>query len=248
MPQSMIKTSTMNARCENDDLDTLLRCIKRVRDSESTLFPEKRTLLIVIVSSQLEISLAEKDDLLALKEQRITALEEAVSQSKITSLVETTLANEHPKTRSIMLAPSTPNHVSDDSGEVNPPSNDSVFDQSLSLINHAHSSDEDSAADVAAADGRWNIPFDEASFDDLVVKSSSVENKRGVLAEIGFIPIGKPSLWHFSHGTGSPLRPLPLRRKSGSPRRRLSKEFTNEKENVTPVKESIGVGSLFNVR
>ena len=183
-----------------------------------------------------------------MKEKRITALEEAVSKSTITSLVETTLANEHPKNRLILFASSTPNHVSDDSGEVNPPSNDSVFDQSLSLIYHSHSSDEDSSADEDAADGRWNIPFDEASFDELVAKSTSCENKRGVLAEIGFIPIGKPSLWHYSHDTGSPLRPLPLRRKSESPRRRLSKEFTNGKENVTPVKESVGVGALFDIR
>lgn len=206
------------------------------------------TNLTLFLGHQLEITLSEKDDLLAFKDQRINALEAAVSQSTINSLLETTKAR-HPNNS---FAPSTPNHVvSDDSGEVHPSSADSL-DHSLSLIFHARSSDEDSTADdEAATDGRWNIPFDEASCDEMVAKSSSGERKRGVLAEIGFMPIGKPSLWHSSHGTGSPLRPLALRRTSGSPRRRLSKEFREfmiGKENVTPVKDSIGVSALFDVR
>lgn len=172
-------------------------------------------------------------------------MEEVVSQSKETSLVKTTHVD--PNARPNMFALSTPNHVSDDSGEIHPPSNDSVLDQSLSLIYHASSSDEDSSKGEVFANGRWNIPFDESSFDQLVAKSSSGERKRDELSEIGFIPIAMPSIRHSSHGS-SPLRPLALRRKSGSPRRRLSKEFTSGKENVTPIKDSIGVGALFNVR
>ena len=247
----VIKASTMNGRFEPDDMDALLRYIKQVSDccNSANLRFRNDTNLTLIFDHQLEITLSEKDDLLAFKDQRINALEAAVSQSTINSLLETTKAR-HPNNS---FAPSTPNHVvSDDSGEVHPSSADSL-DHSLSLIFHARSPDEDSTADdKAATDGRWNIPFDEASFDDLVAKSSSGERKRGVLAEIGFMPIGKPSLWHSSHGTGSsPLRPLALRRTSGSPpspRRRLSKEFMIGKENVTPVKDSIGVSALFDVR
>jgi hypothetical protein len=195
--------------------------------------------LRLLSSSQLEISLAEKDDLLASKDQRINALEEAGSRSTFTTLVE---SDGHPN---MLLASSTPNHVSDDSGDLHPPSDDS-WNRTLSLIYYAHSSDDDS---TTTADGRWNIPFDEASFDELVAKSSpSGKEKRGVLAEVGFMPIGRPSLWHSSQGTGSPLRPLALRRTSDSPRRSLSKVFMNEKENVTPTKDSIGIGAVFDVR
>ena len=194
-----------------------------------------------LLSSQLEISLAEKDDLLASKDQRINALEEAVSRSTFTTLVE---ADGHPN---VLVASSTPNHVSDDSGDLHP--SDDSWNRTLSLIYYAHSSDEDSTTEAATADGRWNIPFDEASFDELVAKSSSSgTGKRGVLAEVGFMPIGRPSLWHSSHGTCSPLRPLALRRTSDSPRRTLSKVFMNEKENVTPTKDSTGIGAVFDVR
>ena len=197
------------------------------------------------MSSQLEISLAEKDELLASKDQMINALEEAVSQSTFTTFVE---ADGHPNSRPDMLvAASTPNHVSDGSGDLYL-SRDDSWNRTLSLIYYAHSSDDDSTTESATADGRWNIPFDEASFDELVAKSSSSgRGKRGVLSEVGFMPIGRPSLWHSSHGTGSPLRPLALRRTSDSPRRSLSKVFMNEKENVTPTKDS-GIGAVFDVR
>jgi len=201
--------------------------------------------LRLLLSSQLEISLAEKDELLASKDQMINALEEAVSQSTFTTFVE---ADGHPNSRPDMLvAASTPNHVSDDSGDLYL-SRDDSWNRTLSLIYYAHSSDDDSTTESATADGRWNIPFDEASFDELVAKSSSSgRGKRGVLSEVGFMPIGRPSLWHSSHGTGSPLRPLALRRTSDSPRRSLSKVFMNEKENVTPTKDS-GIGAVFDVR
>lgn len=199
----------------------------------------------LLLSSQLEINLAEKDELLASKDQMINALEEAVSQSTLTTFVE---ADGHPNSRPDMLvAASTPNHVSDDSGDLYL-SRDDSWNRTLSLIYYAHSSDDDSTTESATADGRWNIPFDEASFDELVAKSSSSgRGKRGVLSEVGFMPIGRPSLWHSSHGTGSPLRPLALRRTSDSPRRSLSKVFMNEKENVTPTKDS-GIGAVFDVR
>ena len=88
---------------------------------------------------------------------------------------------------------STPNQVSDDSGEVEPESDLSLsqslshdLSKSLSHISHAPSSEEDSPTGPTI-NGRWNIPFD-GSFEELVAKKSPL-GKGNALKEIGFVPI-----------------------------------------------------------
>ena len=150
---------------------------------------------------------------------------------------------------------STPNQVSDDSGEVEPESDLSLsqslshdLSKSLSHISHAPSSEEDSPTGPTI-NGRWNIPFD-GSFEELVAKKSPL-GKGNALKEIGFVPISstrehrRPSL-----GLGvAPVRPLAMRSPVTSPfaqadKRGLLKDIMNEKENVSPKPDYASTSAL----
>mmetsp|Transcript_2995 Transcript_2995/g.6523 ORF Transcript_2995/g.6523 Transcript_2995/m.6523 type:complete len:245 (+) Transcript_2995:293-1027(+) len=199
---------------------------------------------------QLELNIEKQVELLAAKDQRIDSLEAEVAgigkaaapifRAKATAEVPTpTFIPGERKT----LLPSTPNHVSDDSGEIEPESSEGSLSHSLSHISQANSSDEDLPIDYAASDGRWIIPFD-GSFEDVVAKSPRRTGNENALKEIGFVgfvPIGgREGRGHRSDGTEvTLLRPVARRSHGASPftqaiRRGLLKDSLNEKENVSP--------------
>lgn len=133
-------------------------------------------------------------------------------------------------------ASSSPNQVSDDSGEVGPESEGSLS-ISLSHISHIPSSDNDDDVEQTKIDGRWNIPFDDGSFDDLMPRK--VPGQENALKDIGgFVPIGKEGRGHSFGGVGTtPVRPVA--RSAASPytlaaSRGLLRDVTKDKENVSP--------------
>ena len=137
-------------------------------------------------TSQLEISLARKDEQLAAKDQRILELQlQSVPVFRENNDVgeegtaKTPGAADRKHSSMVSL---TPNQVSDDSGELE----DS---RSLSHISKINSSDDDGSP----SDGRWNIPFDPSnSFDDDTNTKSPPRN-RNALKDIAFIPIESQS-------------------------------------------------------
>ena len=162
--------------------------------------------------------MAKKDELLAAKDRRIDTLEYKVTVAKnATSVapvfrararyrVVTPTALHGDRNQSVA---STPNQVSDDSGEVEPESQGSLSHR-LSHISQAHSSDEDSTMEHTTSDGRWNIPFD-GSVEDLTAKSpSGMGTVHGnALKEIDFIPISDEGRWCFSGGFRvTPVQPV----------------------------------------
>lgn len=184
---------------------------------------------------QLELSLAKKDELLAAKDKRIESLE----------AVSAPLRNERkPGT------PSTPNQVSDESGEIDPES-DGSLSHNLSHISRANSSDEDLAIDYEVepldqtidyevSDGRWNIPFD-ASFEGLT--ASSPVGKRGIKSALkestGFVPICdmEGRVRHSSGTEVALLRPVARRSHGASPfasRKVILRGSLSDKENISP--------------
>lgn len=116
------------------------------------------------------------------------------------------------------------------SEEVHPEA-DTSLDQSLPHISQAHSSDDGSSVE-SAKDGRWNIPFDSSSEDELVAKSSTQRREVavGALMSNGFIPINEGcQSYHPGSTAVIPWRPL-ARRTVAFPH----KAALSEKENASP--------------
>lgn len=182
---------------------------------------------------QLRISLANKDEQLALKDEKIVSLESQVASMKGGgSVFRARTADEAstPKllpTAKLTSVTSTPNQVSDDSHDTEEQS--SLLSNSLSHISRIHSSsdNEDSPTERAAAtNGRWNIPFDSSFDDDLVPKSPSGGHETA-LREIGFTPIGEEDGGGVKlHREILPVKPVA--------RKSYLKDAGKGKENVEP--------------
>lgn len=187
---------------------------------------------------QLELSLTKKDELLASQDDRIETLKSEVNLMKNRASAFCATATDE------LLAPTTPNQVSDESGEAELEGHGS-WSRSLSHISKAPSSGEESIAEPAA-NGRWNIPFDD-SFEELVAKSPS-EKATGM----GFVPVGERSR---QSSTGVLTKPVPrcFGASSFIPRasaKSALQEATNDKENMSPMRSetAVNVGTYRNIR
>lgn len=223
-------------QCSSDDVDALMGYIKK-----------------------LEISLAKKDELLKAKDEQINTLESKVKKNASAMPVFRETATDDGVTprglNQSTVTTSTPNQVSDDSGEVEPGSEGSLS-HSLSHISHVNSTEEDDEAIAEnVQDGRWNIPFDSFDNDDLVAKSPSRKGAghENALKDIGFVPIGSEDR-HGRLSTGADVTPVrPVARSLVASPFALAyrkKSAMTEKENKSPKRSSISprVGSLRDIR
>ena len=141
----------------------------------------------------------------------------------------------------------SPNQVSDDSCDVE---SDGSFSHIEENVSRLHLSSSEDSMDVS--DGRWNIPFDDLSDEELMAKTPPSDGilHRNALKEIGFKPV--KDYRHFpdgSEGFGArdttPVRPLakrshPIGHPGASPivqafRRGLLKDSRLDKENIDPL-------------
>ena len=196
-------------------------------------------------TSQLEISLARKDEQLAAKDQRILELQSVFRANNTVGggTAKTPGAADRKHSSMVSL---TPNQVSDDSGELE----DS---RSLSHISKINSSDDDGSP----SDGRWNIPFDPStSFDD---DTNTKSPTRNALTDIAFIPIESQSREsgegrrHSGGGTriAQIVRPVARRSFGGVPvheyslaRGDILVNATSDKENVMSPKARNSIGGF----
>jgi len=215
---------------------------------------------LVVYIQELEISLKKKEQRIATLETEVSAMKDDVNvdgpifqaKSLDEAVTQRALAD-----RSRPSEPSTPNQVSDESGDVEPTSEESDLIHSLSLITKVSSLENDEDSTQHTEDGRWYIPFDGSFDEDLVAKSLSGKGvgHENALKQIGFIPICKEDHSHHDHhscGTEvTPLRPV-TRRSHGdySPFTRVGRRgLSSEMENIRPKREgAVGIRALRSIR
>mmetsp|Transcript_6196 Transcript_6196/g.15419 ORF Transcript_6196/g.15419 Transcript_6196/m.15419 type:complete len:235 (-) Transcript_6196:89-793(-) len=212
---------------------------------------------LVVYIQELEISLKKKEQRIATLETEVSAMKDDVNvdgpifqaKSLDEAVTQRALAD-----RSRPSEPSTPNQVSDESGDVEPTSEESDLIHSLSLITKVSSLENDEDSTQHTEDGRWYIPFDGSFDEDLVAKSLSGKGvgHENALKQIGFIPICKEDHDHHSCGTEvTPLRPV-TRRSHGdySPFTRVGRRgLSSEMENIRPKREgAVGIRALRSIR
>jgi hypothetical protein len=246
---------------EEADLQDLIAYIRQVSGVElvasfyGVYFVLTRCSFIISrIYSQLETDLVKKDDIIAAQDRRIAALEgtdaSTINKPTATPDVHSTNGQLYPKNAS------TPNksvHVSDDSCETE--SDDSFTSLGVGLL--TRDSQDDEFLGASQSDGRWNIPFDDSSDDDLVPKSSmgKAHPHATALNDICFKPIKdggvETGISGFADGFAAmsvtPIRPvaiacsLPFRQREISPiletvTRGLSRVDSDgsDKENIDP--------------
>ncbi|KAL3802214.1 hypothetical protein HJC23_001758 [Cyclotella cryptica] len=216
---------------------------------------------LVAYIQQLESDLAKKDCIIAARDRKIAALQ---GSDASTIRKPAAIAMEDGRSTNCLspcLHPryaSTPNksvHVSDESCETE--SDDSFSSLGVSLLEPDSKGDE--LLGSFQSNGRWNIPFDDSSDDDLVPKSSmdKANPRPTTLNDICFKPIKNGGVDNdisdvadgFAAMGVTPVRPaaipaytLPFRHTGISPilhpvRRGLSRVDSDgsDKENIDPM-------------